>query len=233
MAGWEIGKEDAHYLPTRSDIVLDCSTIRAIFGRPRRWQCGLCIPLVIYTQWLINNILLWRAIQRTCAETVRDSYPVCGLTNFICFQYPSFLKAKRGRDGRGGETTWMRNMMWSFWAPDSQWVVKLRFVCTETHRIDSVSFPKDGFSQTRGPISSILAKEWKPLASRRVTLEIYHKRCALEINRTSWSACTRREANSSSTGSCLLSRVTAGSVLCYTQQHLLGVTLQCVMVLFA
>lgn len=96
-----------------------------------------------------------------------DSYPVCGLTNFICFQYPSFLKAKRGRDGRGGETTWMRNMMWSFWAPDSQWVVKLRFVCTETHRIDSVSFPKDGFSQTRGPLSSILAKEWKPLASRR------------------------------------------------------------------
>lgn len=53
------GKEDAHYFPTRSDIVLECSTIRAIFGRPRRWQCGQHIPLVLNVLLLINCIKLW------------------------------------------------------------------------------------------------------------------------------------------------------------------------------
>lgn len=83
-------------------------------------------------QWLINNILTFltrRFFKKRFFVCVRgferrSRFPDCGthLAFFPFFlQYPSFLKAKkRGRDGRGGDTTWMRNMMWSFWAPDSQ-----------------------------------------------------------------------------------------------------------------
>lgn len=80
-------KEDAHYLPTRTNIVLECSTIRAIFGRPRRWQCGQYIPLVIKASWLINNISLWtsRLKQRKGAEPplLVDSLPFFPSIPFI------------------------------------------------------------------------------------------------------------------------------------------------------
>lgn len=47
LQGGRREEEDAYYLLTRSDNVLVRSTVRAIFGRPCRWQCRRYIPLVI------------------------------------------------------------------------------------------------------------------------------------------------------------------------------------------
>lgn len=132
------GKEGAHYFPARSDIVLGCSTIRAIFGRPRRWQCGQHIPagpqcVITHKPHSPRN--------ETFGQKRAASFPGRGLSGFLSSNTPHLWRQKdrkRGRDGRGGDTTWMRNMMWSFWAPDSQWVVSLHFACAGATLVLSV-----------------------------------------------------------------------------------------------
>lgn len=102
---WEDGREeDAHYFPTRSDIVLYRSTDRAIFGRLRRWQCGLYSPLIINAQWLINNTFRWRAFSSSHAwektQEFNFSAFFCGPTGIISFSTPSFPQAEKKRARR-------------------------------------------------------------------------------------------------------------------------------------